>query len=143
MHPIKEIRTSLSVGFPNGELPPKFAGLRGHENRAIPCLPEFPFEDAQFDVVLMDGSVVSRSSVKEAHRVLRPSGELHFIVPEKSGSGEGMSLPDIYAIVRYGFNITGLERPKWWKFGFGDRTITVCACKKNWKAMTGTFRPLI
>ena len=143
MHPVRDIRTSLEVGFPNGELPAKFVELRGRESRAIPCQGEFPFEDAQFDIVMMDGSVVSKASVKEAHRVLKPSGELHFIVPEKSGSGEGLTLPDIYAIVRYGFNITGLERPKWWKFGLGGRTITVCACKKNWRATTGTFRPLI
>ena len=143
MHPVREIRASLEVGFSDGALPPKFVGLRGRESRVVPCQSEFPFEDAQFDVVLMDGSAVNKVSVREAHRVLKPDGELHFTVQEKTGSGDGLTLPDIYAIVRYGFNIVGLERPKWWWFGFGGRTITVCARKKNWRVTTGTFRPLI
>lgn len=144
MHQVRDIRTSLEVGFLDGNLPPKFVGLRGRLTRAIPCSPEFPFEDGQFEIVMMDGSVVSAASVREAHRVLKPDGELHFIVPEKSGGSDGgFTLPDIYAIVRSGFNITGLELPKWWHFGKRARVFTVCARKKNWRATTGTFRPLV
>ena len=143
MPQLKEIRTSLEVGFPNGDLPEKFARYRGRTTRAIAATPEFPYENAQFDVVLMDGAAVSRVLVKEAHRVLKPEGRLFFSVPEKNGKQEGFTLPDIYSIVREGYNIVNVERPAWWTFGFGERTITICAQKKNWRAHTNTFRPYL
>lgn len=136
-------RTSLEVGFPDGELPEAFADLRGQQTRAIGNLPEFPYENGQFDVVLMDGAVVSPASVKEAHRVLRPEGQLFFIVPERTKSQDGFTLPDIYSIVRGGFNITEVSRPSWWFFGRRGRTLTICAKKKNWKTLTNTFRPYV
>ena len=64
MSQLKSIRTSLEVGFPEGTLPEAFAGLRGQQTRAIGNLPEFPYENAQFDVVLMDGGVVSAKTVR-------------------------------------------------------------------------------
>ena len=138
-----KIRTSLEVGFPEGTLPEAFANLRGQQTRAIGNLSEFPYENAQFDVVLMDGSAVSAASVREAHRVLRPEGRLFFIVPEKTKKQDGFTLPDIYSIVRGGFNITEFTRPAWWFFGRQGRTFTICATKKNWKTLTNTFRPYV
>ena len=143
MPQLKNIRTSLEVGFPEGTLPEAFAGFRGQQTRAIGNLPEFPYENAQFDVVLMDGSAVSAASVREAHRVLRPEGRLFFIVPEKTKKQDGFTLPDIYSIVRGGFNITEVSRPPWWFFGRRGRTFTICATKKNWKTLTNTFRPYV
>lgn len=140
---MSKIRTSLEVGFPEGTLPEAFANLRGQQARAIGNLPEFPYENAQFDVVLMDGSVVSLASVKEAHRVLKPEGRLFFIVPEKTKKQDGFTLPDVYSIVRGGFNITEVSRPPWWFFGRHGRTLTICATKKNWKTLTNTYRPYI
>ena len=91
----------------------------------------------------MDGAAVSRQSVKEAHRVLRPEGRLYFIVPEKTKGQDGFSLPDVYSIIREGFNIVDVERPPWWLFGLRGRTISICAQKKNWRAHTNTYRPYV
>ena len=143
MHQLKEIRTSLEVGFPEGSVPEAFTRLRGRQTRAIGALTEFPYEDGQFDAVLMDGGSVSAKTVKEAHRVLRPSGRLYFIVPERTKSQDGYTLPDIYKIVREGFNITEVSRPAWWFFGTRGRTISICATKKAWKTVTNTYRPYV
>ena len=57
---------------------------------------------------------------------------------------EGYTLPDIYAIVREGFNIVGLERPAWWRFWSGSgANFTIRALKKNWKSLGGTYRPYV
>ena len=143
MPQLKEVRTSLEVGFSGGELPERFIRYRGAVTRAIDEMPEFPFEDSQFEVVLMEGKAVSRRSVKEAHRVLRPEGRLFFTVQEKTKSQEGLTLPDIYSIVREGYNIVDVERPAWWLFGLRGRTITICAQKKNWRNHTNTYRPYV
>ena len=137
------VRTSLEVGFPEGTLPEAFANLRGRQTRAIGNVAEFPYEDRQFDVVLMSGDVVSAKSVKEAHRVLRPEGRLFFTVDERTKSQAGYTLPDIYSIVRGGFNITELTRPRWCFLLRRRRTLTICATKKNWKSLTNTFRPYV
>ena len=137
------VRVSLEVGFSEGILPEAFANLRGQQTRAIGNMSEFPYENAQFDVVLMDGAAVSLASVKEAHRVLKPEGRLFFTVPEKTKAQDGFTLPDIYSIVRGGFNITEVSRPSWWFFGRRGRTLTICAKKKNWKTLTNTFRPYV
>ena len=143
MPQIAKIRTSLEVGYRNGELPAGFLRYRGRSWRAIDAVDEFPYEDAQFDVVMMAGTAVSRKLVKEAHRVLRSEGRLLFVVPEKTGKQPGFTLPDIYSIVREGFNITEVIRLPWWKFWVKDRTITICANKKNWKALTNSYRPYV
>lgn len=143
MPPLTDIRTSLEVGFPEGGFPKAFVGYRGRDTRSIAALPEFPYEDAQFNVVLMDGAAVAPRAIKEAHRVLRPEGYLFFIVPEKTGKQAGFTLPDIYKTVRYGFDIVDVERPPWWLFGCRGRTLTICARKKNWKALTNTYRPYL
>ena len=137
------VRASLEVGFSEGILPEAFANLRGQQTRAIGNMSEFPYENAQFDVVLMDGAAVSLASVKEAHRVLKPEGRLFFTVPEKTKAQDGFTLPDIYSIVRGGFNITEVSRPSWWFFGRRGRTLTICAKKKNWKTLTNTFKPYV
>lgn len=143
MSQLKEIRTSLEVGFPEGALPEAFARFRGRQTRSIGVLNEFPFEDAQFDTVLMDGGAVSAKTVKEAHRVLRPDGQLFFSVPERTKKQGGYTLPELYSIVREGFNITEITRPAWWFFGMRGRTITICATKKAWKTLTNKYRPYV
>ena len=140
---MKEVRTSLEVGFPGGTLPEAFANLRGQQTRVVGNVAEFPYEDRQFDVVLMSGDVVSAKSVKEAHRVLKPEGRLFFTVDERTKSQAGFTLPDIYSIVRDGFNITELTRPRWCFLLRRRRTLTICATKKNWKSLTNTFRPYV
>jgi len=143
MPELKTVRTSLEVGFSDGNLPDRFVRFRGRVTRSIGREAEFPYEDAQFDVVMLDGAAVARETVKEAHRVLRPEGRLYFIVPEKTKKQTGYTLPDVYSIVREGFNIVEVERPAWWRFGTGERVLTICAQKKNWRAHTNFFRPLV
>ena len=143
MSHLREIRTSLEVGFPEGNLPEAFVRFQGKQTRSIGALAEFPYEDGQFDAVLMDGGVVSAKTVREAHRVLRPEGRLFFTVPERTKKQEGYTLPDIYSIVREGFNITEVTRPAWWFFGSRGRTISICATKKAWKTVTNTYRPYV
>ena len=143
MSQLKEIRASLEVGFPDGTLPEEFVRFRGRETRSVGNVTEFPFEDAQFDVVLMNGASVSRKTVKEAHRVLKPEGCLRFKVNEKLGTQDGMTLPNVYSVVRDGFNIIEVVRPPWWLFGLRGRTIAICAQKKNWKTLTNAYRPYV
>ena len=143
MSQLKEIRTSLEVGFSEGALPEAFAHFRGRQTRAIGAVAEFPYEDGQFDTVLMDGGAVSEKAVREAHRVLKPEGLLLFTVPERTKKQDGYTLPDIYKIVREGFNITEVTRPAWWFFGSRGRTISICATKKTWKTVTNTYRPYV
>ena len=143
MSHLREIRTSLEVGFPEGNLPEAFVRFQGKQTRSIGALAEFPYENGQFDAVLMDGGVVSAKTVREAHRVLRPEGRLFFTVPERTKNQDGYTLPDIYKIVREGFNITEVTRPAWWFFGSRGRTISICATKKAWKAVTNTYRPYV
>ena len=135
---LKDVRTSLEVGFPGGELPKRLESCRGRTTRAIEATNDFPFEDAQFEVVMIDGKCVSAAMVKEAHRVLRPDGWLLFVVDERRGAGgAGYTMPEIYTMVREGFNILRAERPPWWKFGRDGHTISISAQKKNWRAYRG------
>ena len=143
MSQLREIRTSLEVGFSEGALPEAFAHFRGRQTRAIGAVAEFPYEDGQFDTVLMDGGAVSEKAVREAHRVLKPEGLLLFTVPERTKKQDGYTLPDIYKIVREGFNISEVTRPSWWFFGSHGRTISICATKKAWKTVTNTYRPYV
>ena len=139
----EQVKTSLAVGFPEGPLPESFQPYEGRAHRAIGAVAEFPFEDAQFEVVMMEGSCVDAKSVREAHRVLRPAGRLVFVVNEKTKSQEGMTLPEIYKTVRDGFNIVDVGRQPWWLFGLRGRTIAICAQKKNWRSHTNTYRPYL
>lgn len=139
----QDVRTSLAVGFVDGEPPEKLRPFIGRANRSISAADEFPFEDSQFEVVMMEGDCVNSKTVREAHRVLRPSGRLMFIVKERTSSQTGLTLPDIYKIVREGFNIVEVDRPPWWLFGLRGRTIAICAQKKNWRSATNTYRPYV
>lgn len=143
MQHLKDIRTSLEVGFAEGGVPDEFLCFRGRQTRAIEAMAEFPYEDMQFDTVLMDGGMVSAKLVKEAHRVLKPEGRLYFKVREKTKSQDGFTLPKIYSIVRDGFNIVEVVRPAWWLFGLGGRTITICAMKKTWRSRANVYRPYV
>ena len=140
MPALDAVRTSLEVGFGDGELPEEFVRYRGRASRSVPLEPEFPFENEQFEVVMMAASAVSRQSVKEAHRVLKPSGMMIFKVPEKTRKQQGYTVPDVYAVVREGFNIVRVERPAWWLFGRRGRTLTIFAEKKAWKIHKGFVR---
>ena len=140
---LADVRTSLEVGFDGAELPARFARLRGREWRSIGAVDEFPFEDGQFEVVLLAAGAVSRKAVRESHRVLRPEGRLFFTVPEKSGSQGGYTLPEIYSLVRDGFNIVEVERPRWRFLFRRGRTLTICAQKKNWRTINNKFRPYL
>lgn len=138
---MKPVRTSLEVGFADGALPERFARYRGRQARALAAAASFPYEDEQFDVVMMDGASVDVARIREAHRVLRPDGRLFFTVQERTKKQDGFTLPDVYSIVRCGFDIVGVERPAWWLFGRRGRTITISAAKKAWKTLTNTYRP--
>ena len=138
---MRPVRTSLEVGFPGEALPARFAPLRGRVWRATDRATALPYEDAQFEVVLMDGAAVSRAAVKEAHRVLKPDGRLYFAVPEKTRQQAGFTLPEVYSLVRDGFHIVEVERPSRWCFWRQERTLTICAKKKTWKTLTNTYRP--
>ena len=140
---MRPVRTSLEVGFPGEALPARFAPLRGRVWRATDRATALPYEDAQFEVVLMDGAAVSRAAVKEAHRVLKPDGRLYFAVPEKTRQQAGFTLPEVYSLVRDGFHIVEVERPSRWCFWRQERTLTICAKKKNWKTLTNTYRPYL
>lgn len=143
MSRLADVRTSLDVGFDGAELPARFARLRGREWRSIGVVQDFPFEDGQFEVVILAAAAVSGRAVRESHRVLRPEGRLFFTVPEKTGSQEGYTLPNVYSLVREGFNIVGVERPRWRLFRKRGRTLTICAQKKNWRSASNRFRPYI
>ena len=143
MPELNDIRASLEVGFGEGGLPERYRRMRGRAWRSIEAVADFPFEDEQFDVVVMAGGAVSRPVVREAHRVLRPEGRLFFTVPQRTKRQEGFALPDVYSLVRYGFNIIEVERPAWWRFGLGGRTLSICAQKKNWRTLNNNFRPYL
>lgn len=145
MSQLTPVRTGLDVGFDGQEVPPCFAGLKGPVWRSIPAADEFPFEDSQFEAVVLAGSVVNLTAVREAHRVLRPDGCLYFVVPEnRGGRPDGLTMPQVYQLVREGYNIIGVERPKWRWLGLGKSTLTICARKKNWNNLKGaTYRPYV
>lgn len=100
---------------------------------------ELPFEDHQFEVVLFSHAVLGGARervdtlVREAHRVLQGGGSLVFTVEEAASDGRGWSARSVYELLRDGFDVVGLRRPPWWRFGTAGRTLTVCASRKNWR----------
>ena len=111
---------------------------------------ELPFEDHQFDVVLLtktsiDGKVPLAAAlfaqsrkrlgmlVREVHRILQGGGCLFFTVDEVAKDGIGWTQRAIYELLRDGFDVVELKRPPWWRFGTAGRTLTVCARRKNWR----------
>ena len=100
---------------------------------------ELPFEDHQFDVVLLAAALFAQSRqrlgmlVREVHRILQGGGRLFFTVDEVSKDGIGWTQRAIYELLRDGFDVVELKRPPWWRFGTAGRTLTVCARRKNWR----------
>ena len=130
----ERIRTGLAVGFGGEDVLSVLRAIRGGEWVDEETPGDLPFEDAQFDVVVLSGDSVGRDNVREANRVLNSDGYLFFVVQERTGSqGTGFTAPEIYKTVREGFDILSMKLPKWWKFGLDGRNITVCARKKAWR----------
>ena len=101
---------------------------------------ELPFEGHQFEVALFAKAVLDgprdrlEALVREAHRVLQGGGCLMFTVEEAArGDGRGWTARAVYELLRDGFDVVGLRRPPWWRFGTAGRTLTVCAGRKNWR----------
>ena len=130
----QRIRCGLAVGFGGQDVLSAFGAIRGGVWESADTPGELPFEDTQFDVVVLDGQSVSRDNVREANRVLNSDGYLFFIVQERTGAqGAGFTAPEIYKIVREGFDILEVRRPSRWAFWRKDKTLTVCARKKAWR----------
>lgn len=134
------VRSGLDVGFGDEAVSRALRGLRGGVWMSIDPKREFPFEDEQFEVVVMSADSVSRAVVREANRVLLPEGCLFFSVQERIGSQPGFTMPELYRTIREGFDILSVRRPKWWFFRRRGRTLTVCARKKAWREHRGFVR---
>jgi len=97
---------------------------------------ELPFEDHQFEVVLLAPGLIAgdrvraEALVRESHRVLQGGGCLIFAVDFERC---GFTQRGIYELLRDGFDVVGVRRPAWWKFGLGGRATTVCARRKTWR----------
>ena len=129
----KRIRSGLDVGFDDEDVTNELREFRGGVWMSISAKSEFPFDDEQFEVVVMNGAVVNRDLAREANRVLRPEGCLFFTVNERTRKQGGYTPAEIYRVIREGFDILSIRRPKWWYFGRHGRTLTVCARKKAWR----------
>ena len=150
------VRCGLDIGFADGAFSSSLRDLRGgtwmtvemdsaSADRARAALPAetvltvgrggaLPFEDRQFEVVVLNGASISSGLVREIHRVLKPSGSLFFTVAEDATGERGYTAPLLYKLfLRNGFDMTALRRPPWWLFGRRGRTLTVCAQKKAWR----------
>lgn len=134
----KRVRSALAVGF-------KYSGSVAMLRERVGGLwmeaaqsEELDFDDSQFDIVVVARTAVSREVVREANRVLRSDGFMFFTVPERSGGAEGgFTAPEVYRLVREGFDILSVVRPKWWYFGLRGHTLTVTARKKAWREHKG------
>lgn len=135
----QRVRAGLVVGFSDET----FSVLKTNREGVwleVPISDELPFDDCQFEVIVLHSSGVSRSLVREANRVLKPEGCLFFTVNERTGKQDGFTQPELYKMIREGFDIIELRRPQWWKFGREGRTMTVCARKKAWREHKGFIR---
>lgn len=140
LHRYKRVRSALLVGFPDGAALEQLKESRPGVWMSTPAVPEFPFEDSQFEVVIVATDAVSRDIVRDVNRVMVSGGSMFFAVNEKTRSQEGYTAPEIYKLVREGFDILSLRRPPWWVFGRRGHTITVCARKKAWREHKGFRR---
>lgn len=135
------VRSGLAVGYGGAAAAEAFREARGGVWMSAETANDLPFEDRQFEVVAMDGRAVARENVREANRVLLPEGYLFFSVDERKGQNSGgFTAPEIYRIIREGFDIIELKLPKWWVFARRGRVITVCARKKAWREHKGLTR---
>ena len=135
----QRVRAGLAVGFDTFDFE-ELRSVRGGVWEASGAEGGLPFDDRQFDVVAIDRKSVSRANILEVYRVLTPNGSMFFTVDERTGKQPGFTAPEIYKMVREGFDILELRRPKWWMFGRGGRTMTVCARKKTWREHKGLVR---
>ncbi len=144
-NPAISVRTSLEIGFADGELPECYRSFRGANWRAVGVQKELPYEDAQFQVVIMHESAVSLPMVKEAHRVLKSGGMLYFTVTErgKNEKDKGFTPAEACSLLRDGFNIVGIENTPGWQFWVRPRVISIRAQKKNWKTLNNSYRPYV
>ncbi len=135
----KRVRSALAVGF--GEPLTDILRMKcGGVWLSAPAEGELDFDDCQFDAVVVASTAVSREMVREANRVLRPEGFMFFTVLERRGSAAaavGYTPPEVYRLVREGFDILSVVRPKWWYFGLRGHTLTVTARKKAWREHKG------
>ena len=105
---------------------------------------EMPFDDHQFEVVVLSAALLSGDRartdaiVRETHRILQGGGCLVFSV-EESEAGAGFTQRGVYDLLKDGFDVVGLKRPPWWKFGAAGRTLTVCARRKTWRSRSATI----
>ena len=76
----KRIRSGLDVGFDDEDVTNELREFRGGVWMSISAKSEFPFDDEQFEVVVMNGAIVDRALAREANRVLRPEGCVFFLV---------------------------------------------------------------
>lgn len=151
-----KIRAGLDVGFADARVSAALRLLRGGvwmtvetdaaaRAAAAAVLPPetvlalgagetLPFDDDQFEVAALNGAVISQALVREIHRVLLPAGCLFFTVFEEKKGGRDSTLSRLYNLfLKNGFDIIGISRPPWWRFGAAGRTLTLCARKKAWK----------
>lgn len=127
-------RTGLEIGFLGGVLPQEFAHLRARVWREEPIATSYPYEDQQFEVVILSEDAISEDTVKEAHRLLLNGGRLYFSVREKTKKQDGYTAVELYNdFLKYGFDILTLTRSSWWKRIHGERRISVVASKKKWR----------
>ena len=136
----KSVRAGLCAGFAGEPVAETFKGLFGGVWMSADDVCDIPFEDSQFDVVILNGDYMTHAAAREANRVLIPDGYLLFTVRERNGKQQGFTPAEVYKMVREGFDILSLNLPKWWKFGIGGRTITACARKKAWREHKGFIR---
>lgn len=124
----ERVRTGLDVGLSDSALIDELHSVRRGNWESIPATADMPYEDSQFDVVVLDESVVCPRAAREVNRILRSGGYLFFTI-----SREGVVLSDIYKILRGGFDITDVKRESWWTCHSFHGPVTVCARKKAWK----------
>ena len=134
------IRTGLAVGFPGAGAAGEFGRIFGGQWREAPARAELPYADRQFEVAILDASAVDRETVREVNRVLLPEGGMAFSVPERTRKQEGLTPPEIYRVLREGFDILDLRRRSWWLPCCGERAIVVYARKKAWREHKGFLR---
>lgn len=126
------VRTGLDVGFNDEGVTNTLRDTFGGLWLSIGVREAFPFDDTQFEVVVLDGRCLTPECVRETHRVLRPQGCAFFTVNAKTRKQEGHTLSSLYRLVGNGFDIITVKKPRWWYFGRHGRTMTVCLRRKTW-----------
>ena len=136
----KTVKTGLDIGFADETVTETLRNFRGGTWMSINDGGDLPFDDDQFEVVVMNGGVIGKTAVKEANRVLKRDGCLFFSVPAKTRGQVGYTVQEIYRVIREGFDILSIRRPRWWWFGRKPKMFTVCARKKSWRPHRSVFQ---